>query len=190
MPRVADLNAPRRPDPDRSNDRADARTEGHAVSDLTQGLALAAFFLASFAAALVGARNLGDDPLGYYESLPLPGFAPATEALGPAWAVSHVLIGLSAFLLWRRWGWKGSGGALGLWLLQLLLTAAWTPVFFGLRDIGLGLIVAIFLMIAVFATITAFHARSRLAAWLLAPYGVWVAYVTLLNGIIWWRATG
>ena len=148
--------------------------------------ALVGFLLATAAAAYAGIRWQGDDPGAYYRSLPLPGFAPSADVFGPVWTGLYVLIAIAAWIVWRRWGWSGSKGALNLWVLQLLLNAAWTPVFFGMEDPLLGLIVILLLLIAVVATINAFWQRSRLAAMLMVPYGLWVAFATLLNGVIWW----
>ena len=35
------------------------------------------------------------------------------------------------------------------------------------------------------ATLTAFWRAKRLAGVLLAPYALWVAFATVLNGVIW-----
>lgn len=145
------------------------------------------FLVATVAAAYVGVRSHGGRADVYYRSLPLPDWAPSADLFGPVWTVLYVLMAVAAWIVWRRWGWTGSRGALNLWVLQLVLNAAWTPVFFGMEDPLLGLVVLVLLLIAVISTITAFWQRSRLAALLMLPYGFWVAYATLLNGVIWWR---
>jgi tryptophan-rich sensory protein len=43
----------------------------------------------------------------------------------------------------------------------------------------------IFLWLAILATIIAFAKISRLAAWLLAPYILWVSFAGYLNWAIW-----
>jgi tryptophan-rich sensory protein len=40
---------------------------------------------------------------------------------------------LAAWLVWRNAGLSGAALPLALFALQLVLNAAWTPVFFGLR---------------------------------------------------------
>jgi tryptophan-rich sensory protein len=74
---------------------------------------------------------------------------------------------------------------MSLFALQLALNAAWTPVFFGLRSIGGGLLVITFLNAAIFATIVAFGRRSQAAAWMLVPYACWVGFATALNAELW-----
>ena len=43
------------------------------------------------------------------------------------------LMAVAAWLIWRRGGFKKNGRVLRIFLLQLVLNAAWTPLFFGLR---------------------------------------------------------
>lgn len=92
---------------------------------------------------------------------------------------------LAAWLVWRRGGWRAQRPALGLYLLQLVLNALWTPVFFGLRSPGLALVVIVLLGAAIVLTGRAFLAVSRPASWLLVPYLVWVVFAAALNFSIW-----
>ena len=72
-----------------------------------------------------------------------------------------------------------------LFFVQLALNAAWSPVFFALRQprAALGIIVA--MILAIGATIAAAWRVDRIAAWLLVPYCIWVLYATSLNvGIV------
>lgn len=149
---------------------------------------LVGFLLVAAAAAYAGIRWQGDDPAAFYRSLDLPGFAPSADVLAPVLGLLFLLQALAAWVVWREWGWKGSKGALNLWVIQLLVGAAWVPVFFGMEDVLLGLVVLLLLLIAVISTITAFWRRSRLAALLMLPYGFWVAFALVLNGTIWWMS--
>ncbi len=72
-------------------------------------------------------------------------------------------------------------------MVQLVLNAVWTPVFFGAYPlvgaaalwIALGIIVA--LDVAILLTMLRFWRVSRAAAWLLVPYWAWVLFATTLN---------
>jgi hypothetical protein len=66
-------------------------------------------------------------------------------------------------------------------LVQLALNALWSPVFFGLHSTSAALVVIIALLAAIAATMIAAARVDRLAAWLLAPYLLWVAYATTIN---------
>ena len=101
----------------------------------------------------------------------------------PVWITLYTLMGVAAWLVWRTG--PGRRRSLTWFAVQLALNAAWTPVFFGLRAIGAGLVVIVLLELAILATIAAFAPRSRLAAALLVPYAAWVGFATALNAALW-----
>jgi tryptophan-rich sensory protein len=72
-----------------------------------------------------------------------------------------------------------------VFLVQLVLNAAWTPLFFGLHQPGLAFAEIVLLWVAIVATITLFQPVSRAAAWLLAPYLAWVSFAATLNFTLW-----
>ena len=79
--------------------------------------------------------------------------------------------------------WQRARGAwpMKLWWTQLALNFIWSPVFFGLGEIGLGLAVILLLLVVILAFIsTAWH-RHRLTALLFVPYAAWVAFASVLN---------
>lgn len=118
-----------------------------------------------------------------YARLDLPSFGPPSSVFGPVWTVLYVMIAVAAWLVWRRTGWDR---ALTLWAVQLVLNAAWTPLFFGAGLYGVALAEIVVLLVAIVATIAAFLSRSRPAAWLMVPYLAWVCFATALNASIWW----
>ena len=117
-----------------------------------------------------------------YRTLILPSWAPPGWLFGPVWLTLYTLMGIAAWLVWRK---RGRHGALVWFAIQLALNAAWTPVFFGLRSTGGGLVVILLLDAAIAATIIAFARRSSLAAVLLVPYALWTSFATVLNAVIW-----
>ena len=93
---------------------------------------------------------------------------------------------ISVFLVWN----KGLDHpkvklAICIFLLQLTLNAAWTPLFFGYHLVLAALIDIVLLFIAILATIFVFKGVSFYAGLLLIPYLIWVGFATLLNGLIW-----
>ena len=62
-----------------------------------------------------------------YGALELPPYAPPSWLFGPVWSVLYVMIGVAGWLLWRAGGWDR---VMWLWVAQLLLNLAWTPLFF------------------------------------------------------------
>lgn len=137
-------------------------------------------------AGIIGAWATASSVRSWYPTLEKPWFTPPNWLFGPAWITLYTLMGIAAWLVWRhgssepavRW-------ALALYGVQLVINAAWSPVFFGLRAPGPGLAVIVVLWFAIVATIVAFGRVSSAAAWLLAPYIAWVTYATALNFEIW-----
>ena len=102
------------------------------------------------------------------------------------WSALYVMMGVSLWLLWDRAAdTPRRRTAITLFLLQLGLNAAWSPVFFGLHHTGAALVIIVLLAAAITAAILAAWRTQRVAAWLLAPYLVWVVYAATLNaGIV------
>ena len=138
---------------------------------------------AAFVPAAIGAAFPAP---AYYRGLRKPAWAPPPWLFGPVWTVLYVFMAIAAWMVARRGG-PGSRSALALWGGQLALNAAWTPIFFGLRNPGAALVEIIALWVAVAATVGAFATRRAAAAALLLPYLAWVTFATALNLAIWRR---
>jgi translocator protein len=106
---------------------------------------------------------------------------PPDAVYGPVWTVLYTGMAVAGWRVWERHGWAGARGALTTYGVQLALNCAWTPVFFGARQIGAGLVVILALDGAVFATILAFRRIDAVAAAILVPYLAWCLYATTLN---------
>lgn len=143
--------------------------------------ALLGFGVAVAAVAVVG--GLAASSAGSrYQSLERPSWAPPSWLFGPAWTVLYVTIAVAGWLVWRR---VGLGPALVPYAVQLVLNAAWTPLFFGADRFGLAFADIVALWIAIVATIAAFTRVHRAAGLLLVPYLLWVTYAGALNLAIW-----
>ncbi len=142
----------------------------------------------SLSAGLVGSLVVtGDGFTAWYAMIQKPSFTPPNWVFGPVWTALYVLMGVAAFLVWQRGlGARTVRTALAWFLVQLVLNALWSPVFFGVRRIGLALVVIVLLWAAIVITMSRFARVSRPAAVLLAPYLVWVSFATVLNASIWW----
>jgi benzodiazapine receptor len=123
----------------------------------------------------------------WYPTLVKPFFNPPAWIFGPVWTALYILMGVAAFLVWRR-GLEAEGvkAGLTLFLAQLALNGLWSILFFGIHSPGLAFVEILVLWIAIAATIRAFGRVSAAAAWLLAPYLAWVSFATILTGSIWW----
>lgn len=142
-------------------------------------LVLIGFIAASTLAALTGAIFR---PGAWYERLAKPAWRPPNRLFAPVWSLLYLMIAVSGWLVWRE---AGLSWPLAVFAMQLGLNAVWTPVFFGLRRIGLGFAVICLLWLAIAATIAAFYPVSPIAALLLLPYLAWVGFAAALNYAIW-----
>ena len=121
----------------------------------------------------------------WYGSLVKPSWSPPAWLFGPVWTLLYLLMAVAAWLVWREGGWTKQRRPLALYCAQLVLNAAWTPLFFGLRQPGLALAGIALLWCAILATLLTFAPVQKLAAWLLAPYLAWVSFATALNFSLW-----
>jgi benzodiazapine receptor len=147
-----------------------------------QTLALVGWLALCFA-AVGGAVFVSTD--GWYAGLHKPSWNPPAWVFGPAWSLLYVLMAVAAWLVWREGGWKAQGRALGLFLLQWLLNALWTPLFFGLHRPGIAFAEISVLWLVIVATLASFWRVRKGAGVLLAPYLVWVSFAAALNFTVW-----
>lgn len=139
---------------------------------------LAFTFCASFTAVFV-------DTGGWYAELAKPVWNPPSWVFAPVWTTLYVTMAVSAWLVWLRGGWRQQKAALLLYVVQWMLNACWTPLFFGLHRLDWAFAELLVLLVAVIATMIVFWRVRRSAGILLAPYAVWVAFAALLNLTIW-----
>lgn len=145
---------------------------------------LVGLILVTFCAPLAG---MFSPPVDWYVSINKPAWNPPSWIFGPVWTALYLMMAAAACLVWRRDGWRRP---LWLYLVQLLLNAAWTPVFFGAREIGWALVVILVLWAAILVTLLAFRQVSRAAGWMLVPYLAWVSFATVLNLTLWRMNSG
>jgi tryptophan-rich sensory protein len=149
-------------------------------------LALAGWVILCAAAGAIGAFasiNAQD----FYAQLNRPSWAPPAKVFGPVWTVLYLAMAVAAWLVWRERGWARARGALGLFVLQLVFNAVWSWLFFGWHRGALAFADIVLLVALVIATIIAFARVRRAAAWILAPYLLWVSFATALCWSVWQR---
>jgi translocator protein len=124
-------------------------------------------------------------PGEWYAALNKPTWNPPAWVFGPVWSTLYMMMAVSAWLVWRQGGFARQRGPLTLFLVQLVLNAAWSPLFFGLQRPGVAFAEIIVLWLAIACTIIAFRRVHRIAASLLVPYLAWVSFAAFLNGTLW-----
>jgi tryptophan-rich sensory protein len=142
--------------------------------------------LVSELAGIIGSVFTTPSIKGWYGNLVRPELSPPNWIFAPVWTTLFALMGIAAFLIWQ----KGINRtdvkiALSIFIGQLVLNTLWSIIFFGLHSPGFAFIEIIFLWFAILVTIVAFAKISKVAAWLLAPYILWVSFASYLNFMIW-----
>jgi tryptophan-rich sensory protein len=121
----------------------------------------------------------------WYAMILKPAWSPPNRWFGMVWTALYLLMGIAAWLVWRERYHRRRAAALGAYAIQLLLNASWAPLFFGARNIGAGLFVAVALWLTIMWTVREFAAVRAAAAWLMAPYVIWASFAMALNLSIW-----
>lgn len=133
----------------------------------------------------IGALATNRATTTWYQGLKKPSFNPPEWLFGPAWAVLYLLMAVAAFLVWRQgFGTAGVKLALAVFLVQIVLNALWSVLFFGLRLPLLGFVEIIVLWFAILVTTVLFFRVLPAAGILFLPYIGWVTFAAVLNAAI------
>jgi translocator protein len=148
-------------------------------------LVLMLFVAICLAVSGLGAIFTADSVRNWYPSLDKPKWNPPSWIFGPVWTVLYLMMAVAAWLVWRKGELSDIKIPLGLFAFQLILNAAWSPLFFGLKNPLAGLLDIIPLWLAILATMASFWRISSTAGVLLIPYWLWVGFATALNFTLW-----
>lgn len=150
------------------------------MKNSTVGLVL--WIVVSMGAGLVGSRFM---PGEWYASLVKPDWNPPSYVFGPVWTTLYILMGISAWLVWRKVGFSGATSVLVLFLVQLVLNSLWSYLFFGIHQPGLALIEIVILWSVILVITIGFWRISVTAGIMLLPYLCWVGFASVLNLQLW-----
>ena len=145
----------------------------------------------------------------WYATLEKPYFTPSGSFIGLVWTILFFLMGISLYLVWSKnwtvevssenqkrktWNrfseklWFGSWreeNTMAIFFLQLFLNILWSVIFFGWQSPDFAFFELIMLWFAILYTIVNFYRVSKIAAYLLIPYILWVSFAGFLNFTIW-----
>jgi benzodiazapine receptor len=137
--------------------------------------AAAALFVAVLGALMT---DLGP----WYAGLRQPPWKPPDWAFGPVWTTIFALAAAAGVIGWRHAPSRASRELLlVLFALNGFLNVFWSLLFFRLHRPDWALLEVPFLWLSVLALIVVLARYARVAAWLLAPYLVWVTIAAALN---------
>ena len=136
------------------------------------------FLFACMAAGLTGSLF---PPGKWYSELNKPVWTPPNWVFPVAWPILYLLMSYSGATLANL---ESAGSALALWALQISLNILWTPVFFGLKNLKLGLIIILLLLVSVAICTYVFWLYAWIAGLLFLPYLAWVVFAAALNAAV------
>ena len=143
--------------------------------------ALVAVPLIVITGSLIGYLSNSGFSNDWYAPLAKPSFQPPGWAFGVVWTALYTMMGIAVAAILNEPASKQRSTALALFVAQLALNFAWSPIFFGQGMIDAGLIVILALNVLVTMTIIAFWRIRPLAGALLIPYLAWLCLATALN---------
>lgn len=136
------------------------------------------------AAAALGVAVLGGlstDIGPWYAGLRQPRWKPPDLWFGPAWTLIYALTAMAGLTAWRAAPERWRGALLGAYALNAFLNVLWSLLFFRLRRPDWAFAEVAFLWSSILLLMLLSWRCSRLAAALLLPYLLWVAFAALLN---------
>ncbi|MCB1566572.1 MAG: tryptophan-rich sensory protein [Xanthomonadales bacterium] len=140
--------------------------------------------VAALAVGVVLAIGGSFPPGEWFEALVKPTWQPPAWVFAPVWSVLYAMIAICLGLVLASP--PGKERTLALWAMgvQLVLNAAWTPLFFGLQSPLLAFIDIAALWLATVVSIATVSRLSGLGSLLLVPALLWVSFALILNGVI------
>lgn len=137
-------------------------------------------YLVFLAVVLSGGLAIGavTRPDGWYAALAKPPFNPPNWVFAPVWTLLYVTIAIAGARTYER------VNGFALWVAQMALNFAWTPVFFALHRPAAALVIVIALLATILLFIRVRWNADRVSALLFVPYAAWTAFAMLLNASI------
>ena len=117
----------------------------------------------------------------WFRTLQLPSFMPPGWAFGVAWTILYICLGLALALILHARGAPKRGVIIALFLVQLAINYAWSPVFFRLHQVTLALAMIAVMLVMTLVLIALMRRVRGLAALLMIPYLGWLCFAGALT---------
>ena len=120
-----------------------------------------------------------------YDLLTKPPATPPDRLFPVVWTLLYLLMGIAMGLVWRSSTGRARKEATALWSIQLAVNGLWPVLFFLLGAHGPAFFWLVGLIVLVLFMSADFSRRNATAAWLSAPYLLWLLFAAYLNLGIW-----
>jgi tryptophan-rich sensory protein len=137
---------------------------------------------------ILGALTTQTGLSSWYNELTKPFFNPPSWLFGPVWTILYLCIGLVFYLIYKNKNISSDKKKIliTLFIFQMILNGIWTPIFFGMQNLFLAMIIIILLDIILLTLLYKFkryNLKIMFALWV--PYVIWVLFASLLNISLW-----
>jgi benzodiazapine receptor len=117
----------------------------------------------------------------WYQELVKPDAQPPGWLFGVVWPILYFMTGLAFAIVLNARGAPQRTLGIGLFLAQLILNLAWSPLFFGQHQVSSALYLILLMLGTAIVTTFVFGKIRKAAAWLMVPYLVWLSFAAILN---------
>jgi translocator protein len=117
----------------------------------------------------------------WFDALARPDFMPPGWMFGVAWTLLYIMLGFALAMLLHARGARHRRPVIALFVAQLALNYAWSPVFFGLGRPVAALALIGAMIATTLALVPSLWRIRRGAALLLLPYLGWLGFAAALN---------
>jgi translocator protein len=117
----------------------------------------------------------------WYDALEKPWFLPPSWLFPVAWTTLYTLLGIALAMILHARGAQRRGLAIAMFVLAFALNLVWSPVFFGMHQMTVGLWVLAGMFATTIPTALLFGRIRPVAGWLFLPYLAWLCVATALN---------
>lgn len=131
--------------------------------------------------SLMGVLSNSGYSNAWFVALDRPDTVPPGWVFGVAWTMLYAMLAVALALVISARGAAGRGLAITAFMVQLAANYAWSPVFFGMREVSAALLLIGFIALAALVTTILFWRIRRIAGLLLLPYLAWLGFATYLN---------
>lgn len=115
----------------------------------------------------------------WYLNLNKSSLSPPGYIFGIAWTILYILMSTSVWIIWEKE--KKITLPIILYIIQIILNLAWSPIFFKYHQINIALFLILFIWMLVFTIIVLFYSINKTASLLLMPYLIWLSFAFYLN---------
>jgi len=119
-------------------------------------------------------------PMDRREGFVQPPLSPPGWAFPVAWTILYLLMGIASWRIYKS-ACPKKNGTLALYGVQLAVNLFWPLLFFRLEMLGAAFFAALLLWALVFALIGRAADCDKPAAWMLAPYLLWLTFAAYLS---------